>query len=142
MRVFEVKRVLPAGMAFPYDFGFVPSTLAEDGDPLDVLILMDQPAYPGCLVTCRPIGVIYGEQREGKKREENDRLLAVDVNAHDMAEVKRLDDLGKRFVKELKRFFVNYHELDDEKYEVLGTGGPADARKCITRAARAAKRRS
>src|SRR5436190_6480459 len=70
--VFELKRVLPAGMTFPYDFGFVPSTVAGDGDPVDVLVLMDQPAFPGCLMECRLLGVIHGEKRSGKQREEND----------------------------------------------------------------------
>src|SRR5215471_17358488 len=56
--VFVLKKVLPAGMAFPYDFGFVPSTEAEDGDPIDVLVLMDEPAFAGCILTCRPVGVI------------------------------------------------------------------------------------
>src|SRR6202051_3486191 len=62
--VFELKKVLPAGMAFPYDFGFVPSTKADDGDPVDVLVLMDEPAFSGCVLKCRPIGVIQGEQGE------------------------------------------------------------------------------
>src|SRR5271166_3514779 len=61
-RVFELKTVLPAGMVFPYDFGFVPSTRADDGDPVDVLVLMDEPAFPDCLLKCRVIGVIQGEQ--------------------------------------------------------------------------------
>src|SRR5579872_4139776 len=65
LRVFRLTRVLPVGMEFPYDFGFVPSTKAEDGDPIDVLVLMDEPAFPGVLLKCRPIGVIEGEQ--GKK---------------------------------------------------------------------------
>src|SRR5215471_19324706 len=56
-KVFVLKKVLPAGMEFPYDFGFVPSTRADDGDPVDVLVLMDEPAFPGCVLTCRPIGV-------------------------------------------------------------------------------------
>jgi inorganic pyrophosphatase len=140
LRVFELKRVLPAGMAFPHDFGFVPSTLGGDGDPIDVLVLMDQPAFPGCLIECRLIGVIHGQQRDGKEREQNDRLVAVEVNAHQMASVRRLSDLGKRWVKELEQFFVNYHELDKEKFEVVGTGGPSDARRCIKHATRAAKR--
>lgn len=59
--IFELKKVLPSGMAFPYDFGFVPSTRADDGDPVDVLVLMDEPAFSGCVLTCRPIGVIEGE---------------------------------------------------------------------------------
>jgi inorganic pyrophosphatase len=62
--VFTLKRVLPAGMAFPYDFGFVPQTEAEDGDPLDVLLLMEEPAFPGCVIDCRLIGMIEGEQQE------------------------------------------------------------------------------
>jgi inorganic pyrophosphatase len=63
-RIFTLKKVLPAGMSFPYDFGFVPRTEAEDGDPLDVLIFMDQPAYPGVLLKCRLIGLRAGEQTE------------------------------------------------------------------------------
>jgi len=66
-RVFELKKVLPAGMAFPYDFGFLPSTKGGDGDPLDVLVLMDEPAFPGCVLKCRVIGVIEGEQGNKKK---------------------------------------------------------------------------
>jgi inorganic pyrophosphatase len=54
-RIFELKKVLPAGMGFPYDFGFVPSTKADDGDPVDVLVLMDEPAFAGCILSCRPI---------------------------------------------------------------------------------------
>src|SRR4051812_2237950 len=60
--VFKLKKVLPAGMIFPYDFGFLPRTVAEDGDPIDVLLLMDQPAFPGVSVAARLIGVIEGEQ--------------------------------------------------------------------------------
>src|SRR5256714_4781218 len=81
--IFELKKVLPAGMTFPYDFGFVPSTIADDGDPIDVLVLMDEPAFPGCVLSCRPIGVIEGEQRdEKKKKERNDRIIAIQEDAH------------------------------------------------------------
>src|SRR5262249_49025257 len=72
---FTLKKVLPAGMAFPYDFGFVPSTLAEDGDPVDVLVLMDEPAFAGCVLECRVIGIIEGEQSEGKTKTRNDRIV-------------------------------------------------------------------
>src|SRR5579862_2843606 len=77
-RVFQLTKVLPAGMAFPYDFGFVPSTMAEDGDPVDVLVLMDEPAFPGCLLKCRVVGVIEGEQRENGNKERNDRVVAIE----------------------------------------------------------------
>ena len=74
-RVFSLKKVLPAGMAFPYDFGFIPNTLGEDGDPVDVLVLMDEPAFPGCLLKCRLIGIIQGEQGDKKDKERNDRIV-------------------------------------------------------------------
>ena len=73
-KIFQLKRVLPVGMAFPYDFGFIPSTKADDGDPVDVLVLMDEPAFPGCLLKCRVIGVIEGEQ--GKKNRKNATIRA------------------------------------------------------------------
>jgi inorganic pyrophosphatase len=110
-KVFQLKKVLPAGMAFPYDFGFIPSTLADDGDPVDVLVLMDEPAFPGCLLQCRIVGIIEGEQGKKKEMERNDRIVAVEEQNHSYAHVKHVDDLGKKFVRELEEFFVNYHEL-------------------------------
>ena len=74
-KVFELKKVLPAGMDFPYDFGFVPSTKADDGDPVDVLVLMDEPAFTGCVLICRIIGIIEGEQGDKKERKETIALL-------------------------------------------------------------------
>jgi inorganic pyrophosphatase len=70
--IFALKKVLPAGMVFPYDFGFLPQTIADDGDPIDVLLLMDEPAFPGCAVRAVLIGVIEGEQVDGKKKVRND----------------------------------------------------------------------
>jgi inorganic pyrophosphatase len=130
--IFELKKVLPTGMAFPYDFGFVPSTEADDGDPIDVLVLMDEPAFPGCVLKCRVIGVIEGEQRdEKKKKERNDRIIAIQEDAHSWADVKTIDDLGKEFCHELEDFFVNYHELSGKEYRVLGVKGPAQAHKLV-----------
>ena len=133
---FVLKHVLPAGMTFPYEFGFVPSTLADDGDPIDVLVLMDQPAFPGCVTHCRLIGAIKGEQVEKKKRTRNDRLVAVESESHDLAHVRRLSDLGGKFVNELEMFFVHYHELNGKKYRLLGTVGPDAARKLVKAAAK------
>src|SRR6476659_10273762 len=97
-RQFKLSKVLPSGMMFPYDFGFVPSTKADDGDPVDVLVLMDEPAFPGCLLTCRVIGVIEGEQREkNRKKIRNDRIIAIQEDAHSWADVKTINDLGQQF---------------------------------------------
>ncbi len=130
-RVFRLKKVLPAGMEFPYDFGFVPRTLADDGDPIDVLVLMDEPAFPGCVLQCRPIGVIEGEQGDKKSKERNDRIVAIQEDAHSWEDVKTLDDLGEQFCRELEQFFVNYHQLTGEKYRVLGRKGPGTVSKMI-----------
>ena len=134
--VFELKKVLPTGMAFPYDFGFVPSTEADDGDPVDVLVLMDEPAFPGCVLKCRPIGVIEGEQGDKKGRERNDRIVAVQEEAHSWADIKTIDDLGEQFCDELEEFFVNYHKLSGKEYRVLGHKGPNQARKLVKSAMR------
>ncbi len=128
-KIFELAKVLPAGMAFPYDFGFIPSTLAEDGDPTDVLVLMDEPAFPGCLLKCRTIGIIEGEQGSGKKTNRNDRIIAIEQMNHSYAHITHIDDLGKKFVKELVEFFVDYHQLEGKEYRILGVKGPGEARR-------------
>jgi inorganic pyrophosphatase len=138
-RIFALKKVLPAGMAFPYDFGFVPSTLGGDGDPLDVLVLMDEPAFPGCKLTCRIIGVIEGEQGHNKKTVRNDRVVAVEDDNHSYAHVKRIDDLGKRFERELEEFFVNYHRLSNEQYRILALKGPGSGLRCVKHAQKRAR---
>lgn len=140
-RVFELKKVLPAGMTFPYDFGFVPSTKAEDGDPVDVLVLMDEPAFPGCVLGCRLVGIIEGEQGDKKAKLRNDRVVAVEKDNHSFADIKHIHDLGKEFLRELEDFFVNYHELSREKYKVVGVKGPAQARKRIEEGRRAVRRK-
>jgi inorganic pyrophosphatase len=139
-KVFELKKVLPAGMAFPYDFGFIPRTTAEDGDPVDVLVLMDEPAFAGCVLKCRLIGIIEGEQGNKKHKERNDRVVAVEKENHSFADIKNISDLGRTFLRELEDFFVNYHELSGEQYCVLDVRGPKQARKRIEDGIRAARR--
>jgi inorganic pyrophosphatase len=136
--IFSLKKVLPAGMVFPYDFGFLPKTLADDGDPIDVLLLMDEPAFPGILVPSRLIGVIEGEQVDGKKRIRNDRLVAIADANHMYANVRKLNDLPKQFVRELEDFFVNYHRLEGKQYKLLGCKGIAEAETLIKKAKEAA----
>lgn len=138
-RVFELKKVLPAGMSFPYDFGFLPSTLADDGDPTDVLVLMDEPAFPGCVLQCRIVGIIEGKQTGKGKSERNDRIVAIEQDNHSYASVKHVDDLGDEFKAELEDFFVNYHRLIGKKYKILGFKGPGVAMRCIKQGIKAAK---
>jgi inorganic pyrophosphatase len=135
-RVFELKKVLPSGMVFPYDFGFLPSTKAEDGDPLDVLVLMDEPAFPGCVLACRVIGVIEGQDAEDGKRVRNDRIIAIERGAHAWANVREIADLDGRFVRELEKFFVNYNTLSQKKFRVLDVKGSAKAMRLIKKSLR------
>jgi inorganic pyrophosphatase len=137
-RIFSLKKVLPAGMVFPYDFGFLPQTLAPDGDPIDVLLLMDEPAFPGCAVLARLIGVIEGEQLDGKEKIRNDRLVAVAEANHMYANIRKLKDLPDKWVKELQDFFVNYHSLEGKKYRLLGCKGADAALRLIKEAQKAA----
>jgi len=130
-KIFHLKKVLPAGMAFPYDFGFIPSTRAEDGDPVDVLVLMDEPAFAGCVLTCRPIGVIEAEQDDGNQTTRNDRIVAVENNNHSYASLEHIKDLGEPFIRQLEEFFVNYHELTSKRYRILDVRGPRAARRRI-----------
>ncbi len=139
-RTFGLKKVLPAGMTFPYDFGFVPRTKAEDGDPVDVLVLMDEPAFPGCVLKCRLIGIIEGEQGNKQDAIRNDRVVAVEKENHSWADIKVIDDLGKKFLRELEDFFVNYHELSSKQFRVIDVRGPKEARKRIEDGIRAARR--
>src|SRR6201997_4672133 len=136
--IFSLKSVLPAGMVFPYDFGFLPQTLAPDGDPIDVLLLMDEPAYPGCAVKSRLIGVIEGEQLDGKKKVRNDRLVAVAEVNHMYANIRKLRDLPGKWMQELEEFFVNYHNLEGKKYRLLGCKGADAALSLIKKAQKAA----
>lgn len=136
--VFALKKVLPAGMVFPYDFGFLPRTIAADGDPIDVLLLMDEPAYPGCAVKSRLIGVMEGEQIDGGKKIRNDRLIAVAQANHMYSNIKSLDDLPKRWLDELEQFFVNYHKQEGLKYKLLGYKDAAEAMRLVKQAQQAA----
>lgn len=137
-KIFVLKKVLPAGMAFPHDFGFLPQTLAPDGDPIDVLLLMDEPAFPGIAVRSRVIGIIEGEQVEGKKKIRNDRLVAIAEANHMYANIRKLKDLPGLFLRELEDFFVNFHRLEGKTYKLLGVKDRAAALRMIEKARRAA----
>jgi inorganic pyrophosphatase len=117
---FVLTGVLPVGAVFPFDFGFVPSTRAEDGDPLDVLVLMDAPVFPGCIVPSRLIGVIEAEQTEDGKTERNDRLLAVAANSAAHRSIRQLSDLSQDLVAQIEHFFVSYNEARGKRFKVRG----------------------
>jgi len=127
--LFKLKKVLPLGNVFPFDFGFVPSTLADDGDPLDVLVLMDAPAFTGCLVPVRFIGVIEARQDEGGEKRRNDRLIAISTESHNQRHVRTIKDLDDHEVEEIEHFFISYHQLEGKPFKPLGRRGPKHAER-------------
>lgn len=138
LHLFRLNSVLPAGTVFPYDFGYIPGTRAEDGDPIDVLLLMDQSAFTGCLVEARLIGVIEAEQTEDGKTERNDRIIAVANDAHDYCDLKSLKDMNKELLRELEHFFVSYNALKYKEFRVIAHRGPSTAKKLVQSATRSA----
>ncbi len=133
--LYKLDGVLAAGMFFPYDFGFVPSTLADDGDPIDVLVLMEEPAFVGCLVPSRLIGGFYAKQTEEGQTERNDRLLAVAANSRNHRDVRTLDDLNQNLIHEIEHFFVSYNAAKGKTFEPLGRFGPEQAQSLVIEAA-------
>jgi inorganic pyrophosphatase len=140
--VFSLSSVLPAGSVFPYDFGYVPGTRGDDGDPIDVLLLMDVPAFPGCRVQSPLIGVIEAEQTEDGRTERNDRLVAVAVEAHDYHDLKSLKDMNSNLLAELEHFFESYNELRGKKFKLKGHRGPGRAEKLLRAGIRKARKES
>lgn len=128
---YVLKSVLAEGMKFPYDFGFVPQTKAEDGDPLDVLVLMDEPAFTGCVVEARIVGVIEAQQTEDGKSIRNDRVLAVATQSHIHADIKEPKDLNSRMIDELEDFFIAYNKARGKKFKTLGVKDAETAMKLI-----------
>lgn len=132
---FRLDRVLPAGMSFPFDFGFVPQTVAEDGDPLDVIVLLDAPVYPGCVVPARVIGDLEAEQRDGRGPwERNDRLLAVAQASKTHAGIRTIADVDRVLLEAIGAFFTDYHRLDGEEFRVIARAGTRAARRAIRQA--------
>lgn len=141
-KIYVLKSALPAGMYFPYDFGFVPRTMADDGDPLDVLVLMEEPAFPGCALMARIIGVIEGEQTSSKGTTRNDRLVAIAETARTYEHLKTIKDIPKQAFREIEEFFVNYHRLQGRKYKLLGCGDQRAAEKLIKVSSKAASKKA
>ena len=133
LRAFTLAKPLMAGLAYPYDWGFIPSTKAEDGDPLDVLVIHDAQTYPGVVMRCRPIGLLEVEQKSKRKKERNDRLFVVPDRSPLETDLKDIRHLPDRAREELQNFFRATDVLEDKELEFLGWVGPDRAVKAIKR---------
>jgi inorganic pyrophosphatase len=125
---FALDKVLPSGTVFPYDYGFIPGTKAGDGDPVDVVVFVDAPSFPGCVNRARLVGIIRGRQTDASGQTvENDRLLAVAVSSRDHERIRRLDDIGDDVLDQLEHFFSAYHALDKSSWDATDRAGPRAA---------------
>jgi len=133
-RIFLLDSVLPAGATFPFDFGFVPSTKAEDGDPLDVLILMDEAAFVGAVVPARLVGAIQAEQTEEGETFRNDRLISIASSSHTYRGIDTLDALPPNLVDEIEHFWISYNEIKGKTFKPIGRVGPRGAKHLVNEA--------
>jgi inorganic pyrophosphatase len=136
LRVFTLARPLMVGLTYLYDWGFIPSTEAEDGDPLDVLVIHDAQTYPGVVLRCMPVGILEVEQQSNGKKERNDRVFAVPDRSPLETDLQDIRHLPARARDELEQFFRATNALEDKKLEFLGWRGPAQAVKTIKRLSR------
>jgi inorganic pyrophosphatase len=134
----KFSKVLPEGMVFPHDFGFIPGTTGDDGDPLDVLVLTDEPMFPGCEVLCRVVGVLLAKQSENGKEKRNDRVVAVAEGSVLYAEVHQLSDLEPVVLNQIEQFFQNYQRVRNIQFEILERGGSQAALSLINDSTKAA----
>jgi inorganic pyrophosphatase len=142
-RALRLSAVLGEGLAFPFDFGFIPSTVGDDGDPLDVLLFLDHGVPPSTVATARLIGVLEIRQRSDKepKWKRNDRLFAVATHAHEHQHLKSLADLRPHMLDEIESFFTHYAGLNGKQLEVLARKGPRRAAKLVKVGARKFERK-
>jgi inorganic pyrophosphatase len=139
LALFKLSRVLPAGMSFPYDFGSIPGTCAEDGDALDVLVLAESPLVVGCLVLVHLIGVIRAQQTESGKTIRNDRLIAVLETTVNKPTLRDLQELPDQHVQDIEHFFRSYNQAQGRPFRITGRGGPEVAEQMLSRAERSSR---
>ena len=135
LHAFKFSRPLVAGLRYPYDWGFSPSTTAPDGDPLDAMVFSDLPTFPGVVIECRALGVIRVKQNRkyAKGRERNDRLIAVPIKMPRFAAFHKPGDLPLRWRQELEEFFLAATRFEDKDAEILGWGSAREGERMVDR---------
>ncbi|WP_456481505.1 inorganic diphosphatase [Methanopyrus sp.] len=127
---FKLDRVLYSPFHYPLDYGFIPRTLYDDGDPLDILVIMQDPTFPGCVIEARPIGLM----KMLDKGEQDDKVLAVPTEDPRFKDVEDLDDVPKHLLDEIAHMFSEYKRLEGKETEVLGWEGADAAKEAIVHA--------
>lgn len=130
--VIRLDRVLHSSVHYPADYGFIPDTLSKDGDPLDALVVVLDPTFPGCHVPARPIGVLRMRDEKG----EDEKILAVPAGDPRFDEVADLDDLPPHWLREIENFFATYKLLEEKDTSLLGWDNAQAAREIIAESCR------
>lgn len=130
-QVFVLKKMLPEGHVFPFDFGFIPRTKGGDGDPLDVLVMMDEPTFAGCVVECRLIGVLRAKQSKNGRMVQNDRFIAVAETSVHYRRLRDIGDLDREMLDQIQQFFISYNRQAGKKFEVENIFGAKKARSLV-----------
>jgi inorganic pyrophosphatase len=128
LNLFRLDRALYSPMHYPGDYGFIPGTLAEDGDPLDILVLVDEPSFTGCMMEARPVGVL----RMFDQTESDEKIIAVPNRNPRFDSIHTIDQVFPHTRREIEHFFSIYKELQGVRTQIKGWGGPREARKTIT----------
>jgi inorganic pyrophosphatase len=131
---FKLKKILPSGMSLPYDFGFIPGTRGEDGDPLDIIVISEFKSFPGCMIECRLIGCIHSTQTEINKKVKvirNDRFIGIPVPSVSFKYIHSIDEIPKKLMNGLKAFFINYNKAEGKKFKIIAQAGPRESYKMI-----------
>jgi inorganic pyrophosphatase len=139
--VFRFEKLLPLGQAFPFDFGFLPSTEGGDGDPLDVLLIGEEPAPVGCVVLGRIIGALEGKQTEKGRNERNDRIIAIPIDGKSRKPMMPVPRVDKELTKAIADFFVSYNALQGKKFVPLGMHGRKRALQLVKSGIQQAQRK-
>jgi len=128
----RLSKMLPAGLVFPFDFGMIPGTKGDDGDPLDIIVVSENATFPGCLVDCRIIGALKARQTErNSETAENDRFIGIPEVSLLFSGVTGLEQLPQAVLNQLEAFFKNYNEQAGKQFEVTARLGAAEAAKLL-----------
>lgn len=127
LKLFRLKKTLAAGLVFPFDFGFIPGTKAEDGAPLDVLVISEFTSFPGCVLDCRIIGCIQAEQGVAKEKTRNDRYLAIPEQSRVYEQITSVEELPGQLMRDIESFFINYITAEGKRLRLLGNLSAAEA---------------
>lgn len=124
------KKSMPLGFIFPFDFGMIPGTKAEDGDPLDILLLMEEAVYPGILIEVKIIAALKADQKQHKKNR-NDRLIAIETTCPVYGHYESINDISDPLKKQIENFFKSYNEVQEKEFTPLGWADAEEALELI-----------